>query len=144
MIRNVNTQSNSFLAYMNNNVVIGSGAYGPTLVTGSSWGLRSLGDFNRDSHPDYALFNSSSGQTAILYLSGPTLIGGAYGPRHSHWLGACGDSAILTGMATRTTCYTTLAARQTAIWYLNNNTYVSGALRSDSPRWLEPSRGSRF
>ena len=78
VIRNVNTQQ-TVLVYMNNNVVIGA-AYGPTLVAGSSWGLRSLGDFNRDGHPDYALFNSSSGQTAIWYLSGPTLIGGAFGP----------------------------------------------------------------
>jgi hypothetical protein len=37
-------------------------------------------DFNRDGKPDYALFNPGKRQTAIWYLSGVTLIGGAYGP----------------------------------------------------------------
>ena len=124
VIRNVNTQQ-TVLAYMNNNVVIGA-AYGPTLVTGSSWGLRSLGDFNRDSHPDYALFNSSSGQTAILYLSGPTLIGGAYGPSIPiGW--ALVATADFNGDGYPDYVLYNAAARQTAIWYLNNNTYVSGA-----------------
>src|SRR5262249_60058812 len=35
---------------------------------------------NSDSHPDYGLFNGGTRQTAIWYLSGPTFIGGAFGP----------------------------------------------------------------
>jgi hypothetical protein len=62
---------------MNNNVFVG-GAYGPTLPAG--WRLRGVADFNRDGHPDYALFNSVTDRTAIWYLSGPTFIGSAYGP----------------------------------------------------------------
>ena len=57
--------------------MIGS-AFGPTLPAG--WGLRGVADFNRDSHPDYALFNSSTGQTAIWYLNNNVYVSGAYGP----------------------------------------------------------------
>jgi hypothetical protein len=39
-----------------------------------------VADFDGDGKPDYLLFNSSTHQTAIWYLSGPTLIIGAYGP----------------------------------------------------------------
>ena len=39
-----------------------------------------MADFNGDNKPDYLLFNSSTRQTAIWYLSGPTLVAGAFGP----------------------------------------------------------------
>jgi hypothetical protein len=39
-----------------------------------------VADFNGDNKPDYLLFNSSTGQTAIWYLSGSTFVGGAFGP----------------------------------------------------------------
>ena len=68
--------------YLYNNVLV-RGAFGPTLPV--KWrGLRGavvgVADFNGDNKPDYLLFNSSTGQTAIWYLSGPTFIGGAFGP----------------------------------------------------------------
>ena len=34
--------------------------------------------------------------------------------------------------------------RQTAVWYLNNNVLIGGALRSDSAGWLESNRCGRF
>jgi acetyl esterase/lipase len=130
VVRNVNTQQ-TVLVYMNNNVVIGA-AYGPTLVAGSSWGLRSLGDFNHDGHPDYALFNSSSGQTAIWYLSGPTLIGGAFGPSIPiGW--ALVATADFNGDGYPDYVLYNAGTRQTAIWYLNNNTYVSSAFGPTLP-----------
>ena len=39
-----------------------------------------VADFNGDNKPDYLLYNASTRQTAIWYLSGPTLISGAFGP----------------------------------------------------------------
>jgi len=39
-----------------------------------------VADFDGDGRPDYLLFNSTSHQTAIWYLSGPTLVGAASGP----------------------------------------------------------------
>ena len=48
--------------------------------------------FNGDGHPDDVLENGSTRQTAIWYLSGPTLIRGAYGPHPSQWLGIVGYS----------------------------------------------------
>ena len=59
-------------------MVVGT-AQGPTLPSWP-WNLIGVADFNRDGHPDYALFNSSTGETAIDYVSGPTLIGTASGP----------------------------------------------------------------
>jgi len=37
-------------------------------------------DFNEDGHPDYVLYNASTGQTAIWYLNNNIYLGGAFGP----------------------------------------------------------------
>ena len=107
---------------MNNNVFV-SGANAPTVAVG--WGLRGVADFNRDGHPDYALFNPTIGRTAIWYLSGPTFIGGAYGPTVPiGWeLMATAD---LNGDGKPDYVLYNASTRQTAIWYLNNNFYVGG------------------
>src|SRR5206468_11427332 len=44
--------------------------------------FRSVGvaDFNGDGKTDYLLFNASTRQSAIWYLSGVTFAGGLYGP----------------------------------------------------------------
>ena len=75
---------------MHNNVYAG-GAFGPILPAG--WSLIDVADFNRDGNNDYALFNSSTRQTAIWYLSGDMIIGSALGPTlPSGWaLVATGD-----------------------------------------------------
>ena len=70
---------------MHNNVFAG-GAFGPILPAG--WSLIDVADFNRDGNNDYALFNSSTRQTAIWYLSGVTHIGGAWGQNLPQWLGS--------------------------------------------------------
>ena len=94
--------------YLNNNIFI-SGAYGPTLVAG--WYiLAGVADFNRDGHPDYLLLDSGiSPDTAIWYLSGPTLVGTARGPSvprvPSGW--GWGVPATLTATATRIMCFIT-------------------------------------
>jgi hypothetical protein len=54
-------------------------AAGPTIPSG--WQLRSaLGDYNRDKKPDWLLFNPSTLQTQIWYMSGTTKLGSAAGP----------------------------------------------------------------
>jgi hypothetical protein len=65
-------------------VRIGNPARGPTLREG--WSLVEVADFNGDSKPDYLLYNASTHQTAIWYLSFDAgtntfvRIGSAYGP----------------------------------------------------------------
>ena len=85
-----------------------------------------VADFNRDGHPDYVLVQSPTGQTAIWYLSGRTLIGGAYGPTlPSGWeLVATAD---FNGDGYPDYVLYERSTRQTAIWYLNNNVFTSGA-----------------
>ena len=51
---------------------------GPLLPSG--WALVVAADFNGDAKPDYSLYNTSTRQTAIGYLSNNIYIGGAYGP----------------------------------------------------------------
>ena len=98
------------------------GAFGPTLPAG--WRVVGAADFNGDANPDYALFNPSTGQSAIWYLSGVTFVGGAFGPTlPSAWtLVAVGDfnsdcnpDYVLYNASTG----------QTAVWYMNNNVLVA-------------------
>jgi len=42
--------------------------------------LSGTADFNSDGKTDFVLFNPSTRQTALWYLSNNSLIGGAYGP----------------------------------------------------------------
>jgi hypothetical protein len=85
-----------------------------------------VADFNRDGHPDYALFNSGNGQTAIWFLSGQTLIGSAYGPSvPSGW--ALVATRDFNGDSKPDYVLYNVSTRQTAIWYLNNNVFVSSA-----------------
>ena len=82
-------------------------------------------DFNRDGYPDYVLENGT-GHTAVWYLSGRTLIGGAYGPTLPsgwEWV-ATGD---FNGDGHPDYLLYKASTRQTAIWYLNNNVFTSGA-----------------
>jgi hypothetical protein len=112
--------------YLNNKAFIGA-AYGPTLPAGGGWYVGAVADFNRDGHPDYALqlFNEDYHYTALWYLSGPTFIGGAYGPTPpANWV--LRGSADFNGDNYPDVLYN-LNTGQTAIWYLNNNVFVSGA-----------------
>src|SRR5207244_9217628 len=91
------------------------------------WRVVGVADFNGDSQPDYLLFNASTRQTAIWYLSGTTFVSGAFGPSLPNgWdLVAVGDfnadgkpDYVLYSSATR----------QTAIWSLDNNAFASSDL----------------
>ena len=98
----------------------------PARLFQAGWSLRGVADFDGDSHPDYALFNSATRQTAIWYLSGPTLIGGALGPTLPvGW--ALVATADFNGDGKPDFVLYNAATRQTAIWYLNNNVFVNGA-----------------
>src|SRR5437773_2714351 len=112
--------------YLNNNVFISS-ASGPTLP--SWWFLGGVADFNRDGHPDYVLLDSPDApDTAIWYLSGPRLVGSAHGPSVPRvpsgwgWVGA----ADFNGDGHPDYLLYNANTRQTAIWYLNNNVFISG------------------
>ena len=76
-----------------------------------------MADFNRDAHPDYALFNPSTRQTAIWYLNNRVYLRGAYGPTlPSGWqLVAVGD---FNGDGKPDYVLYNASTRQTAIWYL--------------------------
>jgi FG-GAP-like repeat len=110
--------------YMNNNVFLSS-AYGPTLPSG--WILQHVGDFNGDSKPDYLLFNNTR-QTAIWYMNNNTFLSGAYGPTLPVGTGwDLEDVGDFNGDSKPDYVLFNDPAPQTAIWYMNNNTFVSGA-----------------
>jgi hypothetical protein len=89
-------------------------------------------DFNGDGHPDYALLNSTTGQTAIWYLSGPTFIGAAYGPTvPTGW--AFVATADFNGDLKPDYLLYNARTRQTAIWFMNNNVFVSAAFGPTLP-----------
>jgi hypothetical protein len=91
-----------------------------------------VADFNGDGHRDYALFNLGTRQTAIWYLSGPTFIGGAFGPTlPAGW--ALVATADFNGNGKPDYVLYNAGTRQTAIWYLNNNVFVSGAFGPTIP-----------
>jgi hypothetical protein len=85
-----------------------------------------VADFNGDGNRDYLLFNASTRQTAIWYLSGVTFIGGLYGPTlPSGW--QLVGTADFNGDGKPDDLLFNPSSRQTAIWYLNNNIFLSGA-----------------
>jgi hypothetical protein len=63
-----------------------------------------VADFNGNGHPDYALFNSATRQTAIWYLSGSTFISGALADS-AQWLGL-GATADFNGDGSQTISFT--------------------------------------
>src|SRR5882724_12905656 len=71
VLYNANTRQ-TVIWYLNNNVRI-AGASGPTLPAG--WSVVGVADFNfrlsaaGDGHPDYVLYNASTGQTAFGFLT---------------------------------------------------------------------------
>jgi hypothetical protein len=47
------------------------------VVSGQRWTVVGAADFDRDGHPDFALFNSSTRQTAIWYLNNNVYVSAA-------------------------------------------------------------------
>ena len=145
VVRNAGTRQTA-IWYLNNNV-FGSGVFGPTLAAG--WGLRGAADFNRDGHPDYGLFNSlparrQSGIYQDQRRSEPLLA-----TLPSGW--ALVATADFNGDGKPDYVLYNAGTRQTAIWYLNNNVFISGAFGPTLPPgwslrgvadfvWRQPSR----
>ena len=89
-------------------------------------------DFNTDGQTDYLLYNTSTRQTAIWYLSGRTFVRGAYGPAIASGYQLIG-AADYKGDGHPDYVLSNRATNQTAIWYLNNNVYVSAAFGPTIP-----------
>ena len=84
-----------------------------------------MADFNRDSPSRLRLVRLRHEQTAIWYLSGPTYIGGAFGPTLPNGWELVG-AADFNGDSRPDYVLYKPGTRQTAVWYLNNNVYVGG------------------
>ncbi len=83
-------------------------------------------DFNNDGHPDFVLFNSSTGQTAIWYLNNNVRIRSAFGP--TLWPGwNVAGVADFNRDGHPDFVLSNSSTGQTAIWYLNNNVRIGSA-----------------
>jgi hypothetical protein len=83
-------------------------------------------DFNNDGHPDYLLFNPSTGQTAIWYLNNNVRINSAFGP--TLWPGwNVAGLADFNNDGHPDYLLFNPSTGQTAIWYLNNNVRINSA-----------------
>jgi hypothetical protein len=89
-------------------------------------------DFNRDGKPDYALFKSSTRQTAIWYLNNNIYVSGAPGPSlPAGW--NLVEVADFNGDGKPDYVLVNTSTRQTAIYYLNNNALTSSAFGPTLP-----------
>jgi hypothetical protein len=93
-------------------------------IISSKWVLADAADFNRDGHPDYALFNIETRDTKILYLNDNLLLGRADGPRVPNgWrLQKVGE---FNGDGKPDYVIVNSNTRQTQIWYMNNIHIIS-------------------
>jgi FG-GAP-like repeat len=82
-------------------------------------------DFNSDRKPDYVLYNPSTRQTAIWYLSNNVLIAGLFGPTLPVGWSVVGG-ADFNGDGKPDYLLYNPSTRQTAIWYLSNNVLIAG------------------
>ena len=85
-----------------------------------------MADFNSDNKPDYLLFNASTRQSAIWYLSGSTYVTGKLGPTIASGYSLIG-AADFNGDGKPDYVLYNASTRRSAIWYLNNNVFVAGA-----------------
>jgi len=86
----------------------------------------SVADFNGDGHPDYLLFNASTRQTWIWYLSGGTYLTGAAGPMITSGYELVG-TADFNGDGKPDYLLYDPSTYQTAIYYMNNNVLIGSA-----------------
>jgi hypothetical protein len=89
-------------------------------------------DFDSNNHSDYVLFNASTGQTAIWYLNGSTVVGGAYGPALPMGWTLKGAADFNSDTKPDYVLFEA-STRRTAIWYLNGLTLLSGAFGPTLP-----------
>ena len=85
-----------------------------------------VADFNRDGHPDYLLFNATTRQSQIMYLSGTTLVGFSNGPPIPSGYALVG-AADFNGDGKPDYLLFNPSTRQTVIWYLSNNVRIGAA-----------------
>jgi hypothetical protein len=85
-----------------------------------------VADFNRDGEADYLLYNASTRQTAIWYLSGPTLISGAYGPMIASGYTLIGAADFNADGKPDYVLYGP-SVQGTTLWYLDNNVFTGSA-----------------
>jgi hypothetical protein len=85
-----------------------------------------VADFNGDNKPDYLLYNASTRQTAIWYLSGPTLISGAYGPMIANGYTLIGAADFDRDGKPDYVLYGP-SVQGTTLWYLDNNAFTGSA-----------------
>jgi hypothetical protein len=83
-----------------------------------------VADFNRDGHPDYLLFNPTTGQTGIWYLNNNVRIGAANGPTLPAGYSVVGVADFNRDGHPDYLLYNS-STQQTAIWYLNNNVHIA-------------------
>jgi hypothetical protein len=96
-----------------------------------------VADFDGDGNLDYLLFNPSTHQTAIWYLSGVTHIRSAYGPTlPSPW--ALTRTADFNGDGTPDYVLYNPSTGQTALWCLNNNVSIGSAYGPTLPAGWNP------
>jgi hypothetical protein len=88
--------------------------------------LVGVADFNRDGKTDYLLFNASTHQSAIWYLSGGTVIGSAYGPTIATGYQVTG-AADFDGDGSLDYVLYNPSTQRTALWYLYNYALIGGA-----------------
>jgi hypothetical protein len=85
-----------------------------------------VADFNLDGHPDYLLFNPSTGHTAIWYLNDNVRVGHAFGP--TAWAGwSVAGVADFNRDGHPDYLLLNPNTGHTAIWYLNNNVHIASA-----------------
>ena len=86
-----------------------------------------IADFNGDGKSDYLLFNPSTHNSAIWYLSGTTPIGSAFGPTIAAGYNLSGTADFNRDGKPDYLLFNP-NTRQTAIWYLNNNVRIGTAV----------------
>jgi uncharacterized protein YbdZ (MbtH family) len=85
-----------------------------------------VSDFNRDSHPDYLLFNSMTHGTVIWYMNNNVHIGGAAGPTLPAGWNVVGVADFNRDGHPDYLLFNA-NSRATVIWYMNNNVHITGA-----------------
>ncbi|MFP2905822.1 M57 family metalloprotease [Pyxidicoccus sp. 3LFB2] len=105
-----------------------------TTSDSSGWSVKGTGDFNCDGHTDVIWYHPASGQVALWYLNGTTVVGEVVLSRVSH--GSEGWDLKGTGDFNRDghtdVVWHHSGHGQVAIWYLNGTTVVGNAVLSQT------------
>jgi hypothetical protein len=91
-----------------------------------------LTDFNRDTRPDFVLFNTASLQTALWYLNNNVRVANTDGPTIPTAWSVAGVADFDRDRHPDYLLFNA-ATRATAIWYMNNNVRISGAYGPSLP-----------